>query len=387
MLQYVHNNTSIMKKFLFMAVLAPLVTTAQQPDFTLTGRIGHYNAPAKVYFDYMAGDAGKSDSAVLVDGKFKFSGELKGPATVRMAFAPLGDGKDKAVYTGDVSYFYIGKEHIRLESKDSLSNAVITGSPVDAEYNAFNKYTGGPIMALTKQANADFNSGTEEQKKDTNYLHAVDKRFRERIQHMHDKELDYAKAYPHSFFSLVALSDLTNTAEMAKTLRPVFDALDDQLRNSVAGKDLDDRLTALTTVVAGSMAPDFTENDTTGKPLSLSSLRGNYVLVDFWASWCHPCRGENPNLVKQYALYKNKGFQILSVSLDDHADRWKQAIVQDGLQWVHVSDLKGWNNMACKLYAIRAVPSSFLIDPQGKIVATGLRGEELNKKLAEIYGE
>jgi peroxiredoxin len=204
---------------------------------------------------------------------------------------------------------------------------------------------------------------------------------------MHDKELDYAKAYPHSFFSLVALSDLTNTAEVAKTLRPVFDGLDEQLRNSVTGKDLDDRLTALTTVVAGSMAPDFTESDTTGKPVSLSSLRGNYVLVDFWASWCHPCRGENPNLVKQYALYKNKGFQILSVSLDDHADRWKQAIVQDGLQWVHVSDLKGWNNAACKLYAIRAVPSSFLIDPQGKIVATGLRGEDLNKRLAEIYGE
>jgi peroxiredoxin len=376
-----------MKKFLFAAALAPLAASAQQPDFTLTGRIGHYNAPAKIYFDYQAGGVGRSDSAMLVDGKFKFSGELKGPATVRMAFAPLGDGKDKAVYTGDVSYFYIGKEHIRLESKDSLSNAVISGSPIDAQYNAFNQYTGGPIMALTKQANAEFNSGTEEQKKDTAFLHTVDKRFRDRIRHMQDRELDYAREYPHSFFSLVALSDLTNSAEKARELKPVFDSLDEQLRSSVAGSELEDRINALTTVVPGNMAPDFTESDTTGKAIALSSLRGHYVLVDFWASWCHPCRGENPNLVKQYELYKSKGFQILSVSLDDHADRWKEAIVQDGLHWLQVSDLQGWNNAACKLYAIRAVPSSFLVDPQGKIVATGLRGEELARRLSEIYAD
>lgn len=377
-----------MKKFLTMAgwALALSPVAAQQPDFTLNGRIGHFNAPAKVYFDYMAADAGQSDSAVLVDGKFHFSGNIKGPATVRMAFAPQGDGKDKAIYTGDCIYFYIGKEHVRIKSKDSLSTAVISGSPIDAEYNAFNKYTGGPIMALTKQANADFNSGTEEQKKDTAFFHAVDKRFRERIKNMQAKELDYAKAYPASFFSLVALSDLTNTAAMATTLRPVFDGLDEQLRNSAAGKELEDRITALTTVVPGNMAPDFTENDVDGKSITLSALRGKYVLVDFWASWCHPCRMENPNLVKQYALYKDKGFQVLSVSLDDNKDKWKDAIAKDGLPWLHVSDLHGWNNAVCKLYGIRAVPSSFLVDPQGKIVATGLVGEKLNDKLKELFG-
>lgn len=377
-----------MKNVLSITALAlsAVSVAAQTPDFTLNGRIGHFNAPAKIYFDYMAGGAGKSDSAVLVDGRFAFTGDLKGPAAVRMAFAPLGDGKDKAVYTGDVSYFYIGKEHIRLESKDSLSNAVITGSPIDAEYNAFNKYTGGPIMALTKQANFEFNRGTEEQKKDTAFLHTVDKHFRARIAHMQEKELDYARAYPHSFFSLIALSDLTNSAEKARELKPVFDSLDEQLRGSVAGADLDDRINALTTVVPGNMAPDFTENDTANKPITLSGLRGHYVLIDFWASWCHPCRGENPNLVKQYELYKDKGFQILSVSLDDHADRWKDAIDKDGLHWLQVSDLHGWNNAACKLYAIRAVPSSFLVDPQGKIVATGLRGEELAQRLSAIYG-
>ena len=375
-----------MKKFLLMAALAPLAAAAQKPDFTLSGRIGHYNAPAKIYFDHMEGDTSRSDSAVLVDGVFRFSGKIEGPASVRMAFAPRGDGKEKAVYTGDVIYFYIGYEQVRIESRDSLSDAVISGSPVDAEYNAFNKYTGGPIMALTKAANADFNSGTEEQKKDTAFFHAVDRRFRQSVKDMQTRELEYARTHPASFYSLVALSDLTGTAAAAAANQPVFAALDMELRNSFAGKELEERINALTSIVPGSMAPDFTENDVNNKPIALSSLRGKYVLIDFWASWCHPCRMENPNLVKQYQLYKDKGFQVLSVSLDDNADKWKDAIAKDGLPWLHVSDLRGWNNAACKLYAVRGVPSSFLVDPQGKIIASGLVGEKLNEKLKEILG-
>lgn len=361
------------------------MVAAQKPDFTITGRIGHYGAPAKIYFDHMEGDTSRSDSALLVDGTFRFSGNIKGPAPVRMAFAPRGDGKEKAVYTGDVSYFYIGYEQIRLESKDSLGNATISGSPVDDEYNAYNKYTGGPIMALTKMANDDFNSGTDEQKKDTAFMHAVDKRFRQRIKDMQTRELEYARTHPSSYFSIVALTDLTNSAAAATANEPVFDSLDMQLRNSFAGKELEQRINALTSVVPGSMAPDFTENDVQGRPLRLSSLRGKYVLIDFWASWCHPCRMENPNLVKQYQLYKDKGFQVLSVSLDDNVDKWKRAIAEDELPWLHVSDLRGWNNAACKLYAIRGVPSSFLVDPQGKIIATGLVGEKLDEKLKELF--
>ena len=137
-----------------MTALVPAMAVAQAPDFTLSGRIGHYNAPATVYFDYMeAGGAGSSDSAVLVDGVFKFSGKLSDIATVRMAFAPKGEGKEKAIYGGgEAVYFYIGKEKIRMESKDSLGNAVITGSAVDDEYVAFNKAIGGSIMDLNKQA-------------------------------------------------------------------------------------------------------------------------------------------------------------------------------------------------------------------------------------------
>jgi len=384
-----------MKKLLFLLVscmllLAKEPAMAQAKDlsqsFTLSGRIGHFSAPAIVYFDHMEGDISHSDSAVLVDGKFSFTGEVDGPGAVRMAFAPKGDGKEKAIYTGDAIYFYIGAEKITLASKDSLATAVIKGSAVNDGYNAFNSFIGGSIMALTKQANADFNSGTEAQKKDTAFFHTVDRRFRQRVQARSERELEFAKSHPHDYFSVVALGELTRDAASAARIKPVFLSLDESLRNKPAGKKLEEKLGALTAVVPGAMAPDFTQPDTTGKPLRLSSLRGKYVLVDFWASWCSPCRAENPNLKQQYQLYKDKNFEVISVSLDENKKKWEDAIVKDGLPWLQVSDLKGWNNEAGKLYGVSGVPASFLVDPQGKIVATELRGEVLNKKLAEIFG-
>jgi thiol-disulfide isomerase/thioredoxin len=134
----------------------------------------------------------------------------------------------------------------------------------------------------------------------------------------------------------------------------------------------------------GSEAPDFTMNQPDGKPLSLKSLRGKYVLIDFWASWCGPCRAENPNVVAAYNKYKTKGFDILSVSLDKDADKWKAAIAKDGLIWNnHVSDLQYWQSPIVQLYNFNAIPTNVLIDKEGKILAKNLRGEELENKLAE----
>ncbi|MBV7533985.1 TlpA family protein disulfide reductase [Chitinophaga sp. sic0106] len=137
----------------------------------------------------------------------------------------------------------------------------------------------------------------------------------------------------------------------------------------------------------GATAMNFTQADTKGNPVQLSDYKGKYVLVDFWASWCGPCRAENPNVLENFEKYHPKGLEILGVSLDNSKDAWIKAIKDDGLTWAHVSDLKGWKNEVAKAYNIRAVPSNFLIDKEGKIVAVNLRGDELTQKLEEIFGK
>jgi peroxiredoxin len=135
----------------------------------------------------------------------------------------------------------------------------------------------------------------------------------------------------------------------------------------------------------GAVAPDFTMNDTEGKPVALSSFKGKVVLVDFWASWCGPCRQENPNVVNLYKQYHGKGFEILGVSLDRGKDEWLKAIKDDNLTWTHVSDLQFWQNAAARLYGVNSIPQSYLLDKDGKIIGKGLRGEQLAKKLAELF--
>jgi thiol-disulfide isomerase/thioredoxin len=149
---------------------------------------------------------------------------------------------------------------------------------------------------------------------------------------------------------------------------------------------MDEQVKQARTMSVGGAAPDFTQNTPEGAPLSLSKFKGKVTLVDFWASWCGPCRRENPNVVSMYKKYKDKGFDILSVSLDSNKDSWLKAIKDDGLVWNHVSDLKGWQNDAAKLYGVRSIPQTVLVDKDGNVIARNLRGELLEARLDEIFG-
>ena len=149
-------------------------------------------------------------------------------------------------------------------------------------------------------------------------------------------------------------------------------------------KDLDGIIKQLENVQIGKVAPEFSLPDTAGVSVSLSDFRGKYVLLDFWASWCGPCRGENPNVVKMYEKFHPKGLEILSVSLDEDKDAWLKAIEDDKLTWNHVSDLKGWQNAAAQLYCVNGIPHLVVLDENNVIVAKDLRGEELQNKVAEL---
>jgi len=167
------------------------------------------------------------------------------------------------------------------------------------------------------------------------------------------------------------LAELVVTAEKAVEQKKAQEA-QEAARNEVIG--------------IGKTAPDIVLNNTKGKEVKLSSLRGQVVLIDFWASWCKPCRMENPNVKRVYEKYHNKGFEIFGVSLDRNQNSWENAIKEDGLPWVHVSDLQYWQSAAAQLYLVNAIPFTVLLDKEGKVLATNLRGEELDKKLAEIFG-
>ncbi|MDR3093624.1 MAG: AhpC/TSA family protein [Bacteroidales bacterium] len=197
---------------------------------------------------------------------------------------------------------------------------------------------------------------------------------------------EYITLHPTSLVSAYVLYRFFSYRLSADELRHHVSLLDTSLQNTQYVKMINELAGIYENVTIGKTAPDFTETNTTGDPVKLSDLYGkSYILLDFWASWCPPCRAENPNVVALYNQYKDKGFTVLGVSLDKSKERWLKGIEEDHLTWTHVSDLQYWNSAAAKLYGVRAIPSNFLLDKDGVIVGKNLTGEDLKNKLAELY--
>jgi peroxiredoxin len=310
------------------------------------------------------------DTVKVVNGKFTYSLALSEPTPLYLLLKATGE--NKVVFADNSNITLSGK-------KDDFKNAIVKGSKTQDLFESYTQQMNPILKQAVSISEKIQNAKTEEE--GMVYAKEYEKLDSQETILMKNFISKNASSPVSSFLASSKLGQTTDT----KKFNELYSILKGDALTSVYGKKLTTAYQKMNQTKEGAMAPDFTLPNVDGKNVSLSSYKGKYVLVDFWASWCHPCRDENPNVVKAYTNFHAKGFEILGVSLDDNADNWKEAIAEDGLTWTQISDLKGWESQAAKLYGIQSIPSNLLIDPSGKIIARDLRGDELQQKLSSIY--
>jgi peroxiredoxin len=365
----------------FVALLS--ACSNKEHKFTVVGHVE--NMPAQNIFleelnpvsDVIIIDSAHSDEK----GNFELTGTAPEPGLYRLRF--------------DENQFILlsvtDKGTIKVKGEwNTLSNYTVSGSPASEGLKNF--------LVNVREHLRDFNTmsvvlDSLQAKGNDSILTVAQKD----LQNMNFEFTRYIEQYsdttqylPNALFAVQML----NPAAESQYLQTFTQTLPRRFPNSKLVKDFNTKVDKMLAsmsqqqapkgVEVGAAAPEIVLPTADGKEVTLSSLRGKYVLVDFWASWCGPCRGENPNVVAAYSKFKDKNFTILGVSLDNDKDKWQQAVKKDNLSWTHVSDLKGWESVAARDYAVEAIPANFLVDPTGKIIARDLRGEDLQSKLSEV---
>lgn len=344
-------------------------------NFTINVEIAGVEDATPIYLKLIKeGKLEPMDTASIMASKVSFYGQLVEP---EMIYLQIGDTRKMINLFGENGSISV-KVHI-----DSLDKAEVIGSETHDDLMAFKKYL-EPIDEKSNQLNEDYRVASANS--DTEKMNEL----REKYEGIRKEQIVMIKKFiinnNKSFIAPFLIKGYLYYDMEYPALDSLLTELSSDLHNSKDYITLAERVSTLKSVAIGMPAVDFALNDTTGNPISISSFKGKILLIDFWASWCGPCRRENPNVVKLYNDYKDKGFEIIGVSFDESRSKWIDAIHQDQLIWPHVSDLKGWSSVAGKLYAVNSIPATVLLDREGNIVAKNLRGDALRKKLEEIYG-
>ncbi|MBL1407181.1 TlpA disulfide reductase family protein [Sphingobacterium faecale] len=361
----------------FLLLLGGNIALGQVINFTVQGKTDKSNDGRYIKLYYEKDTLKIIDSVSIKKGNFQFKGKLPAPTLGKLSF----ESEDM----GDRIDLFLSKGTVRVVAKDSLYYANISGAKLAEDHERFAAKV-RPVDREFIDALNVFKAMPEGDAKKA-YITQVLGRLDEYTRFKREAAQQFVVENPNSY---VALYHLEKTASPGlanyETTFPFYEKLSPALKATALGEQLGERLLAVKGNLTGKEYIDFVSTTPKGDELSLKEvLKSNkYTLVDFWASWCGPCRKENPHVVETYEAFNSKGFTVLSVSLDDDKGRWEEAIRQDNMPWYHVSSLKGWKEPAAQLYGIRAIPQNFLIDASGKIVASNLRGETLFKKVEQL---
>ena len=354
-------------------VVVGLTSCGPKNQYKIVGSITGIDSGLVILQKRAGGEWKVIDSAQLVSGKFNIKGTIQSPELWYLSV------KNSKIYVP----LFVENSVITVDIlADSMEGTAIKGSLTQEAYEKFLKQM-EPINEEMNVIYQDYRSAKEID--DEVAMAKADSMYEEVEARQKEQILTFARennscvVAPYLIYRNAYMYDLSDLEEAVQ-------AMDTILNTSIYMQELTEQVAILKAVQIGQPAPGFTQADTAGNAMTLSSLKGNVLLIDFWASWCGPCRSENPNVVEAWKKYHAKGFDILGVSLDKDRDKWIEAIQADNLTWNHVSDLQYWNNEASNLYGVRSIPSNVLLDQEGVIIARNLRGEELLNKLEELLG-